>query len=273
MKITTRFLLPILTILAACGGPGASTEAPPASSDALVTKALPTNAQILSKVYDTEYSVPDDFFVDERSTTTRSYTLHHVLDQSGSFELCTDDLVEAQAWEQADNESRAVQGYYVTYHENERYFEFARELSFSDDVSNIGDITSPGFARVFKCNHTNRDGVDRQILDGYAGRLDLTVLDAGVLREFTEYLWQFEFFNVSDKKVLASTVEAASTTLQHTLLLALVVNQGTDRCDLIDVVEWRFNANPSSGEIQRDFEVVRSFEADIVDGEATVCED
>jgi|GEM_PF-772184 len=272
MKFKTLTLLPILAVATACGGSGASTEALPPASSAPVTKTLPTNGQILAKVYDPQYSVPDDFFVDERATMTRSYTLHHVLDSSGSFELCTNDLLEAQAFEQADNDSRAVQGYYVTYYENDRYFEFARELSFTDDVSNIGDITSPGFARVFKCNHTNRNGVDRQLLDGYAGRLDLTVLNTDVLREFAEYLWQFEFFNVSDKKVLASSVESASTMLQHTLLLALIVNQGTDRCDLIDVVEWQFDANPSTGEIQRTFEVVHSFEAHMVDGDATVCE-
>lgn len=271
MKIKTKSLLPILAIATACGGSGSTSEAPPPTSGDPAAKALPTNDEILAKVYDPNYSVPDGFFVDERASMTRSYTLHHVLDPSDSFELCTDDLVEAQSWEQSDNESRAVQGYYVTYTENDRYFEFARELSFADDVGNIGDITSPGFARVFKCSHTNRDGVDRQLLDGYAGRLDFVKLDTGLLREFTEYLWQFEYFNVSDKKILASTATSPGTTLRHTLLLALVSNQGTDRCDLIDIVEWRFDADPVSGEIQRRFDTVRSFEADVVDGAAIVC--
>lgn len=273
MKIKTKFLFPILAVATACGGSGSSNDRQPDSSGAPAAKLLPTNTQILAKVYDSEYSVPDDFFVDDRASTTRSYTLHHVLDESDSFEMCTDDLVIAQAWEQADNASRAVSGYYVASLENDRYFEFARELSFNDDVSNIGDITSPGFARVFKCSHTNRDGVDRQLLDGYAGRLDPAELDAQALREFTEYLWQFRFFPVTDKKILDSTAVSVSGGLQHTLLLALVTNQGTDRCDLIELVEWRFHVNSSSGEIERTFDTVRSFEASFVDGEPSLCED
>jgi hypothetical protein len=273
MNIKTKFLFPILVIATACGGSGSSTEPQSDAPGVQAAKLLPTNEQILAKVYDSNYSVPDDFFVDERASMTRSYTLHHVLDASNSYERCTDDLVVAQAWEEADNASRAVNGYYVTSYENDRYFEFARELSFSDDVSNIGDITSPGFARVFKCGHTNRDGVDRQLLDGYAGRLAPTVLDAQSLREFTEYLWQFRFFQVSDKKVLESTSASPGNGLQHTLLLALVTNQGSDRCDLIEVVEWRFQASSVNGEIERTFDPVRSFEARLVDGEASVCED
>jgi len=273
MKFKTKFLLPILAIATACGGSGSSTEPLSQAAGTLATKPLPTNEQIVVKVYDNEYSVPDDFFVDERASMTQSYTLHHVLDQSDSFELCTDDLVVAQALEQADNASRAVSGYYVASYENERYFEFARELSFNDDISNIGDITSPGFARVFKCSHTDRDGVDRQLLEGYAGRLDPARLNAQALREFAEYLWQFRFFQVSDKKVLASSAESHGGGLQHTLLLALVTNQGFDRCDLIEVVEWRFNANTSSGEVERSFDTVRSFEATFIDGQPSLCGD
>lgn len=273
MKIKTKALLPILAIATACGGSVSSTDPQAATTNAPVAKALPTNQQIVAMVYDSEYSVPVDFFVDERASMTRSYTVHHVLDQSSSFERCTDDLVVAQAWEQADNESRAVNGYYVTSYENDRYFEFARELSFTEDVSNIGDITSPGFARVFKCGHTNRDGVDRQLLSGYAGRLNPDTLDAQVLRDFTEYLWQFRFFNVSARKIIESNAQSLGATLQHTLLLALVTNQGADRCDLVEVVEWRFSADPADGEVQRTYDTVRSFEAWLVDGEASICQD
>jgi len=191
-----------------------------------------------------------------------------VLDDSNSYERCTDDLVEAQDWEAADNASRAVSGYYVTSYENDRYFEFVRELAYTEDVGNIGDPTSPGFARVFKCNHTNRDGVDRMLLDGYAGRLNPERLDADSLREFTEYLWQFTFLNVKAKKVVASDGDG----LQHTLLLALLVNQGDRACDRVDVVEWRYRADPSSGEITRRFVRLRSFEARFDAGIPAFCD-
>jgi hypothetical protein len=231
--------LPVLTIAAACGSSGPAdthknTETP--GSQAYV---LPSNDDILAKAYDSGYNVPVGFYVDERAETTRSYTIHHVLDESNSFEVCSDDLVDAQALESADNDSRAVNGYYVTSFENGRYYEFVRELNYTQDVGNIGDITSPGYARVFKCKHTNRDGVDRSLLDGYSGRLDSERLDAATLREFTEYLWQFTFFNVSAKKVIDSYGSATKKVIdsygsatpsafRHTLLLALVVNQGVD---------------------------------------------
>ena len=267
MKFSTLTLLPILVIGGACGGSG-STEA--VAKAAAATLQLPAESEILGKAYDNDYQVPAGFFVDERATTSRSYTLHHVLDPSSSYEICSDDLVEAQAFEDADNASRAITGYYVTSYENDRYFEFVRELTYTEDVGNIGDPTSPGYARVFKCGHTNRNGVDRALLEGYAGRLNPARLDAALLREFAEYLWQFTFFNVTHKKVIASNPDPAS--LQHTLLLALVVNQGADSCDRIDVAAWRFSADPGTGEVTREFETLRSFEATLVAGQPRVCE-
>lgn len=118
-------------------------------------------------MYDNYYHVPDSFYVDERTSTSRSYTLYHVKDPSISYELCTDDYQQALAWESADNDSRSANGYYVESYESDRYFEFIRELSFPDGIGNIGDLTSPGFARVFKSSYVNRDGVDRNLRDGY----------------------------------------------------------------------------------------------------------
>jgi len=270
MRFSTLSLLLILAIAAACGGSGATDTSNAVSSTGPEALTLPSDEDILAKAYDTGYSAPDGFFVDERAASTRSYTVHHVLDTSDSFELCTDDLVEAQAWEETDNASRAVSGYYVNTHENARYFEIVRELAYTEDVGNITNPTSPGYARVFKCNHTNRDGVDRSLLDGYAGKLSHGRLDAGNLREFTEYLWQFTFFNVSRKAVIDSY--PGSDSLQHTLLLAFVVNQGFDACDRVDVTEWRFTANPSTGEITREFDTVKSFEAKVTDGVPAFCQ-
>ncbi len=272
MKISTQFLIPFLAIAAACGGSATEKTTEVSISPGSQAFVIPGDDEILSKAYDNDYSVPDGFYVDERAETVRSYTIHHVLDASNSYEICSDDLVEAQALEDADNQSRAVNGYFVTSSENERYFEFVRELAYTQDVGNIGDVTSPGYARVFKCDHTNRDGVDRALLDGYAGRLDTERLNGGTLREFTEYLWQFTFFNVSQKKVIDSYASATPSALRHTLLLAFVVNQGAESCDRIDVIEWRFSADPASGEIARKFNTLRSFEATISAGVPTVCE-
>lgn len=273
MKFSTQSLLPLLLIAAACGGSGSPDTSPSeAISNGNPAYVLPSDEAILAKAYDNDYRVPDGFFVDERSETIRSYTVHHVLDESGSFEICSNDLVEAQALEDADNRSRAVNGYYVTSHQTERYFEFIRELDYTQDVGTIADITSPGYARIFKCSYTNRDGVDRSLLNGYSGRINTARLDAATLREFTEYLWQFRFFNASRKKVIDSYGISGPSTLQHVLLLAFVFNQGVDTCDRVEVVEWRFGADADSGQISRQFDTLHSFEATLSEGRPTFCE-
>lgn len=274
MKISNLSLLPVLLIAAACGGSGSSGDNTSLNNKVIEPiSQVPSDAEILSLAYDPEYLAPAGFFVDERAeTTTRSYSLHHVLDASNSYELCTNDLVEAQAWEQADNDSRSVNGYYVTSIENERYFEFVRELDYTQDLGNIIEPTSPGYARVFKCDYADRNGVDRNMLDGYSGMLSADAAAAAPLRDFTEYLWQFRFFNVQRKLVVDSNSGRLGNDLTHTLLLAFVVNQGSERCDRIDVNEWRFTRNSSSGEVTRSFETVRSFEAQVVAGNPQFCD-
>jgi len=274
MKSSALLLFPILVIAAACGGSGAATEEISENAGQSAAKSnIPGNLEILGKVYDPDYSIPDGFFLDERvETTTRSYSLHHVLDESKSYELCTNDLTMAQTWEAADNASRTVNGYYVTSIENDRYFEFVRELEYTGDIGNVSNPTSPGYARVFKCNYADRAGVDRNLLDGYSGRLAVAPLGADTLREFVEYLWQFRFFNVSRKVVVASYGATDNAGLGHTLLLALVVNQGTGQCDRVDIVEWHFRIDDAIGEITREFDTVRSFESALVNGVPELCE-
>ncbi len=273
MKTSQQVLLPLVALFAAaCGGSGSAESARPAATPTAAIPQIPADANVVSKAYDPAYFVPDSFFADLRSDTAGSYTIHHVLDSSQSYELCSDDLVEAQAWEEADNISRAVSGQLVTSIETDRYFEFVRELSYTQDVGNITTPTTPGFARVFKCGHTNRDGVDRNLLDGYAGRIDPALLSGARLRDFTEYLWQFAWFNVSRKKVIASHAGNAPGSLRHTLVLALVNNQGAAACDRIDVVEWHFDANPATGEITRRFDLHHSFEATVEGGVARLCD-
>lgn len=243
-----------LTVLAACASPDEEH-----SSSAL--RPLPSNEQIISAVYDAEYSVPDGFFVDERADTPGSYTVYHVRNASGAYELCSDDFDQALEWEAADNESRAVSGLYVGSYENERYFEFIRELSYPDAVGSVREPTSTGFARVFKCAMVNRDGVDSGPLDGRAGTLNARPLTPGILGEFVEYLWQFTYIGASRRKVLDSYGRDNADAFEHTLLLALAFKQGHGRCDRIEVVEWIHSAAKASGVVNRTFHFLFAIEA------------
>ena len=273
MRISKLYVLTISAFAAACGGSGAtdSSTSPANTVSADPAHAVPGDEQIAALVYDNAYSVPSGFFVDERSDTDRSYTVHHVLDASSSYELCSDDYAVALAWEAEDNAARNVQGYYVESYDNERYFEFVRELAYENDVGNVDDITSPGFARVFKCGNTDRTGVDRSVLTGYAGTINAQPLDPNSIRVFTEYLWQFAFFPANRKKVIDSYGTETEHALQQTLVLAIATNQGASRCDRVEVAEWQFSVDRVSGEVSKVFTTVRTFEATLENGLVRVC--
>lgn len=274
MRLTPLMLLPLFATVASCGGGGAADapKAPATPTETAVTTALPSRDAIIAKLYDPDYSVPDGFFVDERASTAGSYTVHHVMDESLSYELCTDDFAVAETWEAADNASRSVSGHYVGAYENDRYFEFIRELSYDDDVGNVDEPTSPGFARVFKCSDTMRDGVDRTLLSGYAGRLNARPLNDARLQEFAEYFWQFTYFPQRYRKVLQSAPAAGSDGLEHALLLAFASNQGIGRCDRVEVISWTFSANAGNGDIVSDFRTLSTFEAELASGSPRLCD-
>jgi len=275
-KRTLPALMPLLLLINGCGGGAASEEAKPATAieppSADPVYALPADEDIAAKIYNPDYSVPDGFFVDERASSASSYTIYHVMDESGSYERCTDSFATAESWEEADNATRAVQGYYVGAYENDRYFEFIRELAYDNDVGNVGTPTSPGYARIFKCANTNRNGVDRSVLNGYAGRLNATPRSAADVQVFAEYLWQFTFFPYRHKKVLDSLAHHTAGSYERTLVLAFAINQGTGRCDRIEVVNWAFSADRVSGDVTQSFDVVHTFEARLDSGSPVVCQ-
>ncbi len=257
-----------LLAIAACNADNPADES---QDSALQSRVLPDENEIISKAYDNNYQQPTGFYRDERADTPVSYSVYHVKDVSVSYELCTDDYAEARAWEGADNDSRAVNGAYVSSYENERYFEFIRDLSYPDGIGNITDPTSPGFARVFKCSYVNRDGADRNIRDGYAGTLNQRPLSKESVRTYSEYMWQFTFFWPARAKVLQTFSSEIEETYTHTLVLIFVTNRGTESCDLIEVVDWVFSVDKRSGQLTKEFNLLFELEAELVDGSPRKC--
>lgn len=268
MRALKLFVFSVVVGVVACSGSADSGK--PIHANELV-RLLPDDHAIMSKVYDSLYQVPDSFYVDERASTPRSYAVYHVKDISISYERCTDDYSEALDWEAADNESRSVGGYYVGSIENFRYFEFVRELAYTDSVGNINDLTSPGYARVFKCGYVNRDGVDRNVLDGYAGTLVTRPLSIGTMRSFSEYMWQFAFFPAAKKAVLETFSAEQTNSYQHTLVLAFLTHQGTGKCDLIEVFDWIFTVNKTDGTMTKEFRSLHRFETRLIYGVPEKC--
>lgn len=270
MKKMSTPLFVCCALISGCRSDGAVESG---QDDASVVKALPSNDEVLAKAYDSTYQVPAGFYIDERADTPGSYSIHHVKDQSISYELCTDDYDDALAWEAMDNASRSVTGPFITSVENYRYFEFVRALSYPDSIGNISDPTSPGFARVFKCGYVNRIGADRNLLDGYAGQLNIRPLSKEAIKTYSEYMWQFTFFWPARKKVLDSYSAETADSYQNTLSLAFVTNRGNDQCDLVEVVEWVYSVDKISGEISKSFRPVYQMEARQVNGIAQECAD
>ena len=172
MRISAHWYVPLLALVASCGGGGSGEAAKPADAPVtVVEKALPSVSDVLALVYDNNYQVPADFFVDARASTAQSYTMHHGLDESRSFEMCTNDFATAQALEAADNESRAVQGRFVGTVETDRYFEFARELSYSASIGNIvyneldlGPCTAVASVELLKSTGASLSGLEAVVI-------------------------------------------------------------------------------------------------------------
>ena len=139
-------------------------------------------------------------------------------------------------------------------------------------LGNITDPTSPGFSRVFKCSYVNRDGVDRNLLNGYVGTLNVRPLNEEAIRIFVEYIWQFTFFWPARKIVLDSFSDEQIGVYEHTLMLAFVTNRGFDKCDLIEVVDWVFAVDKESGRMTKEFKLLYQFDAEVVNGVPQICE-
>lgn len=268
MKALQKILLIYFMGIIACTDGGTNDELVSATAK---IRLLPDDDEIMAKAYDRLYQVPEYFYVDERANTSRGYSLYHLKDVSMSYERCSIDFSEALEWETADNDSRSVAGYYVGSHENERYFEFIRELNFPNGVGNIAEPTSPGYARVFKCDYVDRNGVDRNLRDGYAGTLNMRPLSVNAIKTYAEYMWQFTFFWPARKLVLETFSSEQLNTYRHTLLLAFVTNQGADKCDLIEVVDWIFTVDKADGTITKDFRLLHQMEVQLVDGSPEKC--
>lgn len=246
-----------------------SSNALPGST--LIGRTLPSNSEILAKTYDINYQQPEYFYQDERTDTVQSYTVYHVKDSSSAYELCTNDFFQATEWETSSNDSLAVNGTFIESIENDRYFEFVRDQANTGGETNTGEPASPAFARVFKCDYVIRDGVDRNSRNGNAGTLNLPPLSSETIRVFTEYMWQFTFFWPTEKTVLESFSSETSAAYEHTLVLSFKTHQGTGQCDLVELVDWVFSLDKNNGQVSKEFNVLRTMEAKVVNGLPQMC--
>jgi hypothetical protein len=216
--------------------------------------------EIAALLYAGKPRTPAGFRADDTPSGFEQVTTYHLKAHQvptpslGSHELCTDDWNEALAWSAAVAARSPQVLDFVTSEATERYFEL-------DHVPR-GHANRFERMRVFRCSYLDRAGVDLTAGSGFAGMLRARPLDAGTLRDLSEYLWFFTPYNNVDHAVLASEPRPA-TGLAHALTIARLERAVSGSCDRISVHDWTHTANPENGVLeltisaQRDFGVRR----------------
>ena len=166
------------------------------------------------------------------------------------YELCTDDWTEALAWSETIALAAPVYLALVGNDATERYFELDRVPQ--DDPQHYERI------RVYRCSYLDRSGVDLDGASDFAGTFNRRPLDADALRELSEYLWQFSEYDNANHVVLASTGEAATNGLEHTLKLASLERGAT--CDRVVLRNWTHTVDLATGTLRSVVTALREFD-------------
>lgn len=182
------------------------------------------------------------------------------------YELCTDDAAEAVRWSEMRPNFNGAYADMVEIGSDERLFEIVRVPRT--------DTTARLVHRVFRCSYLDRSATDLDAASGAAGTLNHRPLDPAGLRTLSEYLWRFTGFNNADHVVLLSeAMNASAGRIAHAIEMARLTRAATSsECDRIDVLRWTHSMDTTTGAIQRDLQMTRSFRArrDVL-GEVTIC--
>ncbi len=258
-------------LLHACGGGG---EATTPVAGALPDATLEYQRGVAQKAYDGVPRTPAGFYADPplAGATGTVATSHlknsDISSTSGgaSFELCTDDMANAIAW----SEQRATfQGSYadmVDMSSDSRAFEIVR-VPRSDSTARLRQ-------RVFKCSYLDRTSTDLANLSGPAGFVQARPLAAAMLRELSEYLWQFTSFNNADHLVLttAASTGTAAGQIGHSIEMVQLSRAATSgECDRLDIRRWTHTVNTDTGALSRNLETTQTFRARRENGSVSLC--
>lgn len=262
----------LLLLLSACGGGGDSTSsAAVATAPASGGNALNySNSQIATLIYSDSLRVPAGFYTDSVPVFSGYVATSHLktTDLNGSailhHELCTDDFNQALQWSETVNsvsgDNAALTGNDVT----DRYFEFDR----------LRNGSPQGYLRqrIYKCGYLNRGTVDLQAASGDAGMINARPLNAALLKDLSEYLWQFTRYNNFGNVVLSSSGSTGSDSLNHSLIIASLSRASAPAsCDTISVFEWRHSVNTGDGALTLSLIPLLSFQAQESNGAVSVC--
>ena len=256
--------------LAGCGGGGGSTpgSSPP---QPVSTRAVPeSDLEIAQKIYSDSARTPTDFYADPAPSGIDNVSTFHLkntdLQSSASVavhELCTDDWNQALQWSEGVATAAAMYSDLVGNSSDSHLFEF--------DRARRGQPSVYERVRVYKCAYLDRTPVDLRVASGAAGKLNQLPPSGSELKELSEYLWRFTTYNNFGNVVLKSSGATSGAALEHTLIVATLVRNGTSTsCDRVDVVAWKHSAD-ASGTLTRSVTTLWSFGTKESSGVAQLC--
>ena len=264
-------LVSAMLLLNACGGGGEPTTPVSGGVDAATQEYQRGLAQ---KAYDGVPRTPADFYSDPPlpgaagTVATTHLKNSDVSAPSGgtSFELCSDDMAQAIAWSELRATFQAAYSDMVDITGNARAFEVVR-------VPRV-DSTMRLRHRVFKCSYLDRSGSDLPAMTGAAGAVNMRPIAAQMLKDLSEYLWQFTSYNNASTVVLSSaaTTGVASGQIGHTIEMVQLTRAATSAdCDRLDVLRWTHTAATDTGALQRRLETAATFRARRDNGVVQLC--
>jgi hypothetical protein len=260
---------------AGCGGGGGGADSAPVNSPASTNSSRPvadSDLDIAQKIYSDSARTPGSFSADPVPSGVGAVSTFHLkntdvqADSSGMpvHELCTNDWNQALSWSEEVANAAASYSDLVGTGGDDRMFEFDRQRSGNPSVYER--------ARIYKCSYIDRTPVDLRNASGAAGILQQLPLSANGMQQLSEYLWRFTTYNNFGNAVLKSSGTTTASSVDHTLIIATLVPQGTSAsCDRVDVVAWTHSGNIASGNVTRGVTALWSFGAKESAGIAQLC--
>lgn len=263
----------LILVLYGCGGGGSDGGSAPANSPTGGGSSTPTGTaaqrSAISFAYNASYDVPAGFYEDPRAGSI----VEHVMDTSpdgGDYRCVTPipglDNVNTDLIFFGEN----VYGYDLVGTGTDA-FSFYQEGEFLREV--VPGVVETVFLRLLRCDHLNRTSADTT-LDGFGGVIGTAVIPGVynvVVPTLFEYIYTYRDFGDENVKVLSTSTVDTGTTLNHTLEIVTVLPSTDGSCDTVTVGNWTYKAHPDTGEIEKTYVVVDSFDASNSSGTPTVC--
>lgn len=191
---------------------------------------------LASKIYSNGPRTPVGFFVEARPDFDGIVATYHL-------DPCANDDAEALAISEHEEGSIST---YVSNSTTNEYYEIVR-AEYDKALPSIVRT------RVYKCSYYDNEKLMKR---------PLSTMD---IKYFSEYTWQFTSYNNANVVVLSSNANGNENTIE------MVSYVPGSPCDEFAVVDWVWNLNFTTGELNQHVETKQVFRATFTNGQVTIC--